>query len=118
MKAADGLDLPERKRISRVGILQVEIVGAPGLGVAVLIAIGADCEQCVGLVVHEVAAHLVGAVGEAIRMLVVGGCEKNDCGVDSAGTDGEKIRCVDGRIALVGCRRGILFDGLEREPVR
>ena len=47
----------------RVGVAEVEVVGAPGFGVGVGVVDGGDGEKGVGLVVHEVAAYLVGAVG-------------------------------------------------------
>lgn len=83
------LDLPQRKWISRVGIFQVEIVRPPRLGIAVLIAVGADREQRVGLVVHEVPPHLVGSVGQPLRVLVVCGGKQNHCGADRARAYGE-----------------------------
>jgi hypothetical protein len=72
MEAADGLYLSEGKRVVGVGILEVEIVGSPSLGVAVLIAVGGDGEKCVCLVIHEVAPHLVRTVCEAGGMLIIG----------------------------------------------
>ena len=89
MEAADGLDLAEGKGIGGVGVAEVEVVGAPGLGVAVVVVDGGEGEERVGLVVHEVAANLVGAVGEAGGMLVVGGLEEDDGGVDGAGAEGD-----------------------------
>jgi len=73
VEAADGLDLAEGKWIGGVGVFEVEVVGAPGLGVGVVVGFGGESEEGVGLVVHEVAADLIGAVGEAGGVFVVGG---------------------------------------------
>ena len=77
MEAADGLDLAEGKGVGGVGVAEVEVVGAPGLGVGVVVVDGGEGEEGVGLVVHEVAADLVGAVREAGGVLVVRGLEKD-----------------------------------------
>ena len=52
--------------------------------------------------VHEVAADLVGAVGEAGGVLVVGGLEKDDGGVDGAGAEGDDVGFVGGGRGAVG----------------
>ena len=59
VKAADGLDLAEGPGIVGIGVAEVEVVGAPGLGVAIVVIDGGEGEECVRLVVHEVAAYLV-----------------------------------------------------------
>ena len=64
VEGADGLDLAERKGVGRIGVLDIEVVGAPGFGVGVVVGLGGKGEQGVGLVIHEIAADLVGAVGE------------------------------------------------------
>jgi len=69
VEAADGLDLTERVGVGGVGVFEVEVVGAPGFGVGVVVGFGGDSEESVGLVVHEVAADLVGRVGEAVAVL-------------------------------------------------
>jgi hypothetical protein len=71
VKAADGLDLTEGEGVVGIGVADVEVVGAPGLGVGVGVFDGGEGEERVGLVIHEVAANLVGAVGEAGGVLVV-----------------------------------------------
>ena len=104
MKAADGLNLSEGKWKSRVRVPEVEVVGTPRFRIAVLVAFGGQGEQRVGLVVHEVASHLVGPVCEAGGMFIVGGGKQNDRRIDGAGAYGEQARRVDGRIAAIGSR--------------
>lgn len=72
VEAADGLDLAKGEGIVGVRITEVEVVGAPGLGVAVFVVLEREGEEGVGLVVHEVAADLIGAVGEAGGVFMVG----------------------------------------------
>lgn len=102
MKAADGLDLTERPGIVGVGVAEVEVVGAPGLSVGVGVVGGGDGEKSVGLVIHEVASNLVGAVGEAGRVLVVGGLEKDDGGVDGTGAESYDVAFVGGGRRAIG----------------
>jgi hypothetical protein len=94
VEAADGLDLAEGEGVVGVGVAEVEVVGAPGFHVAVAVGDGGEGEEGVGLVVHEVAADLVGGVGEAGGVLVVGGLEEEDGGVYGACTDGDDVGFV------------------------
>ena len=113
VEAADGLDLAEGEGVAGVGVLEIEVVGAPGLGVGVGVALGGEGEQGVGLVVHEVAADLVGGVGEARGVPVRGGGEKDDGGVDGPGGEAEEVGFVAGgpgvRAGSVSLRAGV-FD--------
>ena len=96
MEAADGLDLAEGQGIGGVGVAEVEVVGAPGLGVAVVVVDGGEGEERVGLVVHEVAADLIGAVGQAVGMFGVRGLEEDDGGVDGTRAQGDDLAFVGG----------------------
>jgi len=102
MEAADGLDLAEGVGVVGIGVAEVEVVGAPGLGVAVVIVDGGEGEKGVGLVLHEVPAYLIGAVGEAGGVLVVCGLEKDDGGVYGTCAEGNDGCFVGGGRGVVG----------------
>ncbi len=102
MKAADGLDGAHGKVVFAVGVAEVEVVGAPGLRVTVVVTIKAEGEESIGLVVHEVAAHHVGAVvGEAARVLVGGGLQEERGGVDGSTADGDDVAEVGGEFGKI-----------------
>ena len=116
MEAADGLDLAERKGVAGVGVAEIEVVGAPGFGVGVGVALGGEREQGVGLVIHEVAANLVGGVGEAAGMLVRGRGQEDDGRVDGSSSEAEEVGFVASkagiRAASVSLRAGMFnLDG-------
>ena len=111
VEAADGLNLTEREGIAGIGVFEIEVVGAPGLGVAVVVVLEGEGEEGIGLVVHEVSADLIGAVGETGGVLVGGGLQKDDGGVDGTGAEGEEVRGVDGGGGLAGV---LDLDGVDR----
>jgi hypothetical protein len=49
--------------------------------------------------VHKIAPNLIRLVGQTIWVLLVGGCQKDDCGVYCAGANGENSGAVDGSFA-------------------
>jgi hypothetical protein len=67
-------------------------------------------------VVHKVAANLIGAIGQAGRVLVIRGGQEEDRGVDGAGTHGEKPCGVDRRVSVAGCWRCAVSAGCSAEP--
>jgi len=105
VEAAYGLDLTERVGVSGVGVFEVEVVGTPGFGVGVVVGFGGEGEEGVGLVVHEVAADLIGAVGEAGGVFVVRRGQEDDGGVDGSGADGEDAGGIGCRLRG-GCGSG------------
>src|SRR5580658_4143544 len=86
VETTHGLHLSQRERVGGVRILKVEIVRSPRLRVAVLVPFGTQRQERVGLVVHEVAANLIGPIPETSWMLVVGRGQQKDRGVDGSST--------------------------------
>ena len=79
VEAAYRLDLAQRIRIIRVGIPYIEVIGAPGLGVRVLVPVRRDGQQGIRLVIHEISAELAGGVGKPARVPFISGCQENHC---------------------------------------
>jgi len=94
VKATDWLNLSKWVRVFGVRILEIEIVGAPSLRIGIFVPFGGDRKQRVGLVIHEVASDLIGAVRKAPRALVAGRSQKYDCRIDSTRADGEETRGI------------------------
>ena len=69
LRLADHLDVAER--VIRVGAPEVEVVDAQRLLIAGRVRLLRDRQHRLVVVAHVVAPHLVGAVGEAARVLVV-----------------------------------------------
>ena len=44
--------------------------------------------------IHEISADLIGAVGQPVRVLVVGRCKQNHCGVNRARANGEETGTI------------------------
>ena len=87
---ADHLDVAQRE-LEVLAAREVEVVDAEGLledrGVLFL----GEREYRLAVVEHEVAADLVGAVGEPVRVLVARGCEQQPGAVRGAARDDDEL---------------------------
>ncbi|ACP27040.1 needs to be deleted [Sinorhizobium fredii NGR234] len=113
---AEKLDIAERRPALAVG--EIEIVEAEGLLIDGVVAVpGAERDHRARIVIHEIAADLVGAVGETGRVALVGRAQEQHGRLHGAGREDDELRrdamldpvldIMHGgdRLAIRGCRQ-------------
>ena len=99
LRLADHLDVAHR--VVEVRAAEVEVIDAEGLLEDGRVRVLGQGEHGLAVVVHEVAADLIGAVGQPVRVLVASGGQQQLGGVDRAAGDDHDVAVIALGLAVV-----------------